>query len=230
MSNTIKSMSIVCVVGAFTLGCTGSYAASCADGSAGPLNGCALPDVVAGSYPYFENEVTVDYDGTKLEKKGYSKLKAKGVKDSVVSTFVADQGNEFTIEKPKFSLKAKVGDPAIDKVALGKLKISGKIDGQKFNVKAKIGLSKNDLAAYDVSPEGLLWGFNTTEIQCKNVPTGCTTDEVVYLGLKDTIGGALKVTTDGVAVTSVPVPAAAWLFGSGLLGLIGVSRRSSLRT
>jgi hypothetical protein len=29
----------------------------------------------------------------------------------------------------------------------------------------------------------------------------------------------------GVAVSSVPVPAAAWLFGSGLLGLIGVSRR-----
>ena len=29
-----------------------------------------------------------------------------------------------------------------------------------------------------------------------------------------------------VAVNPVPVPAAAWLFGSGLLGLIGVSRRS----
>jgi len=27
------------------------------------------------------------------------------------------------------------------------------------------------------------------------------------------------------SVSSVPVPAAAWLFGSGLLGLIGVARR-----
>lgn len=30
-----------------------------------------------------------------------------------------------------------------------------------------------------------------------------------------------------VAVTSVPVPAAAWLFGSGLIGLVGVARRRS---
>lgn len=29
----------------------------------------------------------------------------------------------------------------------------------------------------------------------------------------------------GQVITAVPVPAAAWLFGSGLLGLIGVSRR-----
>jgi hypothetical protein len=28
-----------------------------------------------------------------------------------------------------------------------------------------------------------------------------------------------------VGVSAIPVPAAAWLFGSGLLGLIGVARR-----
>jgi hypothetical protein len=27
------------------------------------------------------------------------------------------------------------------------------------------------------------------------------------------------------AVSAVPVPAAVWLFGSGLLGLVGISRR-----
>ena len=32
-------------------------------------------------------------------------------------------------------------------------------------------------------------------------------------------------TTDGAATPSVPVPAAAWLFGSGLLGLAGTARR-----
>ena len=30
---------------------------------------------------------------------------------------------------------------------------------------------------------------------------------------------------DGDVVSSVPVPAAVWLFGSGLLGLIGMARR-----
>jgi hypothetical protein len=34
-----------------------------------------------------------------------------------------------------------------------------------------------------------------------------------------------KYKTTGLAVTSVPVPATAWLFGSGLLGLVGVARR-----
>ena len=33
--------------------------------------------------------------------------------------------------------------------------------------------------------------------------------------------------TGGVQVSAVPVPAAAWLFGSGLLGLIGVARRKA---
>ncbi len=32
-------------------------------------------------------------------------------------------------------------------------------------------------------------------------------------------------TFEGVAVSAVPVPAAVWLFGSGLLGLVGVARR-----
>lgn len=34
-----------------------------------------------------------------------------------------------------------------------------------------------------------------------------------------------KVWFDNVTVSAVPVPAAAWLFGSGLLGLIGVAKR-----
>ena len=39
-------------------------------------------------------------------------------------------------------------------------------------------------------------------------------------------GGAKgKYQTTGLAVTSVPVPAAVWLFGSGLVGLAGVVRR-----
>ena len=36
---------------------------------------------------------------------------------------------------------------------------------------------------------------------------------------------ASNVATGSYLVTTVPVPAAAWLFGSGLLGLIGVARR-----
>jgi hypothetical protein len=39
-----------------------------------------------------------------------------------------------------------------------------------------------------------------------------------------TANNALMISIDGT-VSSVPIPAAAWLFGSGLIGLIGVARR-----
>jgi len=43
----------------------------------------------------------------------------------------------------------------------------------------------------------------------------------------DTKGDSFEVryTFDSFSVTTVPLPAAAWLFGSGLIGLIGVARR-----
>ncbi|MBI5042207.1 MAG: VPLPA-CTERM sorting domain-containing protein, partial [Gammaproteobacteria bacterium] len=36
-----------------------------------------------------------------------------------------------------------------------------------------------------------------------------------------------KINLSGSATSAVPVPAAAWLFASGLLGLVGVARRRS---
>jgi hypothetical protein len=33
--------------------------------------------------------------------------------------------------------------------------------------------------------------------------------------------------TDSVPVTHMPIPAAAWLFGSGLIGLVAVARRKA---
>jgi len=50
------------------------------------------------------------------------------------------------------------------------------------------------------------------------------------LGTSDLVGEDYtltggSVTATGGSVTAVPVPAAVWLFGSGLLGLVGVARR-----
>lgn len=39
--------------------------------------------------------------------------------------------------------------------------------------------------------------------------------------------GSVFASVNSVTVSAVPVPAAAWLFGSGLLGLIGVARKKS---
>jgi hypothetical protein len=52
---------------------------------------------------------------------------------------------------------------------------------------------------------------------------------VIYLSpLKDALnpgGSKGRYKTTGLAVTSVPVPATAWLLVSGLIGLVGVARR-----
>ena len=54
-----------------------------------------------------------------------------------------------------------------------------------------------------------------------------TTDTVLYFD--NTFGDLQGQTTQanfGFQLTPVPVPAAAWLFGSGLLGLAGLARRN----
>jgi hypothetical protein len=45
-----------------------------------------------------------------------------------------------------------------------------------------------------------------------------------YSGCLESVSG-YGISTQFVGATVVPVPAAVWLFGSGLLGLIGVARR-----
>lgn len=58
----------------------------------------------------------------------------------------------------------------------------------------------------------------------------CVADQIID-GIEDSAGFAGQYTqwefdvTVDVASTIIPVPAAAWLFGSGLLGLVGVARR-----
>lgn len=58
-----------------------------------------------------------------------------------------------------------------------------------------------------------------------------STGEALELGLQfelfDSSGGSLDSTASvsNLTLTQVPIPAAAWLFASGLLGLTGISRR-----
>jgi len=70
-----------------------------------------------------------------------------------------------------------------------------------------------------------------------NLKTGQTfADAVAALGIDPALEGSLRIgihvqgfATGGSEsfVSNVPVPAAVWLFGSGLLGLVGVARRKS---
>ena len=59
-------------------------------------------------------------------------------------------------------------------------------------------------------------------------PTGTAVARIQLLLVPDAntpAGGALFWDDASLEVSAVPVPAAVWLFGSGLLGLVGVARR-----
>lgn len=226
MHNQTKSITIALVMGVLALGSSSSFAytTSCPDGGAFPLNGCDLPGTGAGSFPYFDNVVGVT-SKAKFDKEGAVtsfKISAKQYKGSVDNHLVVDTETSYLIEKPSYKLSATFID---ETTVEGSLKIGGSINGEKFSVTA-------DLAGpVDFSDDSTLWGFDTMNIVCSDLINtltgGCTTNEVVYLNLLEAIGpdfGA-KISTAGRALTSVPVPAAAWLFGSGLVGLIAVSRR-----
>ena len=58
-----------------------------------------------------------------------------------------------------------------------------------------------------------------------NQKTGLGLFDLSINGLSDSNGGSLDAKTIGVEVQVVPVPAAIWLFGAGLIGLIGFTKR-----
>jgi hypothetical protein len=243
MANTVKLISVACVMGVLALGSTGSFAytETCPDaGATYPFNGCDIPGspfgIVPGSFPYFDNVVAVT-SKVKFDKSGDVKkfdLKAKQYKGSIDNNLVVDDTTSYFIEKPKYDLKAKYLT-ASDEFE-GSVKISGKITPPLLGAKPEKFTVTADLEGpFDLSPDGTLWALNTSTIQCKGLenvlPGGCTDAEVIYLNLLEGIGPDFgeKISTAGRALTSVPLPAAAWLFGSGLLGLLAVSRRRGQR-
>lgn len=225
MVSKIKSLLGVCVVGVCALGSSTVFAASCPDLSAYPLNGCSLPGLVAGSFPYFSQSVDVTL---KNKENGDFRLKARfGGDGSEESTllFSPSIDDTYTISNTIFRFKAKYRNGDLT----GSIRIKGVIPD--LNINSRQTLMTADLTGVWNST-GQLIGFNTMNIQCNdaiNAVAQCTTNEVIYLSqLKDALDlGGLKgkYKTTGLAVTSVPVPAAAWLFGSGLIGLAGVAPR-----
>ncbi len=63
----------------------------------------------------------------------------------------------------------------------------------------------------------------------ENLLIGHLSDDINMLNsiTSSDFSGAYILSNETISITSVPVPAAAWLFGSGLIGLIGLVRRKA---
>jgi len=219
--NTKNIVTYFCFLGFLALGSSSSFAA-CPDPNANPpSNGCSLPGLVSGSFPYFDQGADIKVKNNKQGE--MQKLKATYMKGSA-SSLLFDPNDTFDISKTSLKLHAKVKKNGLVK---GHVKIQGKIADLDINNKKPLMKAKLS-GEWDVSGDGLLIGFNTKDIVCHkkiDAYASCTSAESVYLALADAIDSKKHLKTTGTAVTTVPVPAAVWLFASGLLGLAGMARR-----
>lgn len=71
---------------------------------------------------------------------------------------------------------------------------------------------------WEITQQGSVASVITLDGDGDGIP-GISITDGPYIGLSHAINGTL---------TAVPVPAAVWLFGSGLIGLIGVARRKNI--
>ena len=114
-----------------------------------------------------------------------------------------------------FSFDAKLGNIVDPWQAEAFMKVIKTSDG-----------SGNELAYERFDSDALLtknWGGGSIEVLITEGMVG----ELLQIGFNSTSQnyGATGIYYDNLNVAAIPVPAAVWLFGSGLIGLVGVARR-----
>jgi hypothetical protein len=212
----VKAAVIASVLGILALGSSNSFASIMMHKV--DFNG--ISGLVAPSYPAFGTSVNVTYD-----KFGGGKSVLKATYDSCVNFSVLSFSNPvFKVKKTSYTLTSNF---IHNKFESGTLTISGQIEG--LGITTTQTLLTANLTKFAIGDRGKTYGWNTSNIVCNpliNAYEQCTKAEVVYLGLEDahkTLGGEWR--TKATALTSVPIPAAAWMFGSGVMGLAAVARR-----
>lgn len=176
-----------------------------------------LADITPPGWPRFETDVSVKWQ--RKDNVGF-KLEAK-LRNGGDMFFRFSPTESYQVTYGSYKLKANLDNSGtfLD----GDLKITGSISHYGISDSVLLTATLNEFAY-----NGNTLAFNTTitggEI-C--IVVGCTISESVWVNLDN--GGfdpALKQFTDtGTAITTIPVPAAVWLFGSGILGLVSVARR-----
>jgi hypothetical protein len=182
----------------------------------------SLSGINPSGSPAFLNDVKVFLN----PNSGKIKLTGRGDFDYANgSSVLTGHSSRYTM-KMDFSYDANTG--AVTLKPGGTVSLVGGI--------SSLGIAKNTLLMsavvtnINILEDSNLWGFNTTNLFCAAallVP--CTADESIYVLLDDAFSGNFNgvFKTTGFAVTTIPVPAAAWLFGSALLLLTSLKKRRS---
>lgn len=206
------------------IGSQEAFAATISDltyNSDGTVVDFSLAGLTPAGNPNFFNDVTVTWNNgrrydtlTAVSSAGGNMFFTSGLTNGVPDVYRVQDGS--------FKLNAKFDNAG--NLLSGSLSIKGRLIGPDFGGKGRLVSADLDLSAFVLTDN--LIGFNTVNINCRIKGVDCTKNESVYLSLG--AGGfstALRsFTSTGLAVTTVPLPAAVWLLGSGLVGLAGFSR------
>jgi hypothetical protein len=184
--------------------------------------------ILPSGSPAFYNNVTIDMNDAGSNN-GEARLQVKGRGD-----FVFDNGDSFLNGiKAIFKLTAFYDDSG--NLVSGDMHIKGGIPS--LGIDKGTTLMTADISEWNLHDDPNLWAFGTTNIVCSPLLlVTCTLNESVYISLLGNGGfdgnfSNGRFLTPGFAVTTVPIPAAAWLFGSalGLLGWIRSRNRRSIQ-
>jgi len=193
---------------AFTLCNSGVQAASqLTYNPEGYVVGYSLPGITPAGNPNFEN-----YASYKLVEKGPGGKNGYLVKASLMegsNMYLNIASDSYEVLDPTYSLFGNFNRAGGTLGQRNFIKISGTIDDPTLGSYSGV-LMTADLTKLVVGTD--LIGMNTTNIVCPFFDF-CTDEESAYINLKT-----------GLAVTTIPLPGAVWLFGSGLLGLVGITR------
>jgi hypothetical protein len=180
----------------------------------------SLPGITPSGAPAFGNSVKVSLNPNN------GRLKATGRKN-----FLLDTGSGV-LSGTSGAYSLQVDFDKQDQTFLGgSVSLKGAIDA--FGIGKNTLLMSADITGFNILNDNFLWGFNTTNIFCDPILEAaigsCTSSESVYIELDSAFSGLFQSNfrTTGFATTTIPVPAAAWLFGSAL-GLLGWVRRRTL--
>jgi hypothetical protein len=217
--NLMRQLVLVVFLTIATLGSTSSFATTC---DSNQLTGFGL---VGGSFPCFETAVQVKL----RQAHDHVPLTITGIYDrGGISLFYKSATEYLPISDTIFRFSAAVDGPGPNSWN-GSMSIRGHIDLDGLMTGAPQLLMSADLTG-EYAQNGSLIGFNTQNIVCNAAidayigGSGCTENEVIYFALNGTIDlDGKNQNFTGTAYTSVPLPAAVWLFGSGLLGLMGIA-------